>query len=116
MIRQNALAHFLFRHAVEPVVLLPLFVRLGALLGLRELRSEKKRRRDGRDNTTLNSVFMPRHSIQRDARSRGSLYSLVKPDCSLSIGKGDHARRDSPRSLFIESHRELTLAARLGHS
>lgn len=105
MIRQNAFAHFLFRHAVEPVVLLPLFVRLGALLGLRELRSGRKReegsmRQPGRDNTTLDSVFMPRHTIQRDA----CLQFTIKRDYSSCARS---AERDFPRSLFTKSHGEF---------
>lgn len=48
MIRQDTLAHFLFRHTVEPVVLLPLFVRLRAFLGLCELRSGREGKGDNR--------------------------------------------------------------------
>lgn len=72
MIRQNTLAHFLFRHAVEPVVLLPLFVRLCAFLGLRKLRSEKKKRTQ-RALIIHPDSFMLRHTIQRERRATISL-------------------------------------------
>lgn len=72
MIRQNTLAHFLFRHAVEPVVLLPLFVRLCAFLGLRKLRSEKKEQTQ-RALIIQPDSFMLRHTIQRERHATISL-------------------------------------------
>lgn len=81
MIRQNTLAHFLFRHTVEPVVLLPFFVRLGALLGLRELRSGRK----GRDNTTTS--WIP--SLCRVIRFSGTRAMYSKTRLFLFIGRGD---------------------------
>lgn len=104
MIRQDTLAHFLFRHTVEPVVLLPLFVRLRAFLGLRELSSGRKREGDTDALNNTLDFFMPRHTIQRKARnyfSRTAGGRGLSASSFLSRGLSDIAPRDTVTQCYV---------------
>lgn len=108
MIRQDALAHFLFRHPVEPVVLLPLFVRLCAFLGLRKLRSEKKEQTQRGLNNTAGFLSAASYDSARKAcnyfsRSAGDTVDFFRV-CFLSSRR---PRLASPR--FLDSRYNVSI-------